>query len=543
MAKKVPTKFIAITAVIIVLVTVELIFKRPFFGSAKDRIHKVLAQVGRIKVGEDSVRIASRDFLQKYYEHFGYIQNEADSTRRSNRYHNMLLAMLQQADELGLNPADYHDDYIRRYDSLSKLPGFDAGTYELENEVVFDDAAISFLYHVAYGKEIPVGFNGVKYSIDSARILNVFNGLVAGGDWRKTVDSLEPKTMQYTRLKRELNNMQAFMRQNPAVDSVQGSNTLSRRDITLKLAAYGVLNDSVNADSVSDAMFNTAVKGFQQMVGLDATGKVDEATIAKLNFPLKRRIEQLKESLNYWRWTGRLREQEFILVNIPSARLQIVNSDTAHDITMKVIVGKTATQTPEFTAYINKVVTYPYWVVPFSIATKEMLPKIRKRISYLDDNNLQVINGKGEEVDPQRIDWNRYSEHYFPYTIRQSTGCDNSLGLLKFDVNSPYSIYLHDTNHKELFLSNDRFMSHGCIRLEKPMVLADFLLQGSLDSATRAELNECVKGKKPAEFKLKKLFPVLIFYMTADVDEKGNLRFYKDVYSIETPKAVAKKVA
>ena len=206
---------------------------------------------------------------------------------------------------------------------------------------------------------------------------------------------------------------------------------------------------------------------------------------------------------------------------------------------MKVIVGKLATQTPSFTSYITKVIAYPYWTVPFDIATKEMLPKIKKNIEYLENNNLQVINGKGVEMDATQLSWNKYSTKYFPYTIRQGTGCDNSLGVLKFDLNSPYSIYLHDTNAKGLFSQKNRFLSHGCVRVEKPMVLAEYVLQEGLDTSTISKLNKCMTDQKQQEFRLKKRIPVLILYMTADIDENGNLKFYNDVYGVEEVKKPA----
>jgi len=278
------------------------------------------------------------------------------------------------------------------------------------------------------------------------------------------------------------------------------------------------------------------VKDFQAMMSIDTTGALDAKTITQLNFPMTQRLDQLRESLNYWRWTGRLRDNEFILVNIPAAHLQIVRNDSTTELSMNVIVGKTTSQTPSFTAYINKVITYPYWTVPRDIAIKEMLPKILKSIDYLDNNNLQVINNKGKVIEPEKVEWSKLSKDYFPYTIRQSTGCDNSLGVLKFEISSPYSIYLHDTNRRDLFGKKDRFMSHGCIRLEKPMELAGYILGNALDSTLTDSLNMCLKNQIPREIPLKKPFPVLIFYMPADIDEKGHLKFYNDVYGIEEKK-------
>jgi murein L,D-transpeptidase YcbB/YkuD len=530
--KKLSPKVWLVLGVLLVVIVIDLIVKPPFWGSAKDRLYVLLHHNSRIGVKGDTVTIKSSEFLRKYYDAFGYKKNWTDSTRHDDKYRDMLLSMLQYADSLGLDRKDYHESYLHHFDSLSHLPNFDYSQYESENELIFTDAALSFLYNVAYGREINIGYNGISYNIDSARIIKVFNDLLVHQNWRQTLDSIEPKIKQYAELKNELNHLQTFLRNKPEADSVLAeANDMGA--IALKLQALGLLPDSLSNDSIPPHLLEQAIKKFQIMMSAGVTGKVDEKTLAFLNFPLNSRVNQIKESLNYWRWTGRLKEHEFILVNIPAATLRIVESDSAKDISMRVIVGKNATQTPSFTSYITKVITYPYWNVPFSIATKEMLPKIRKDLSYLDENNLQVLNAKGVEIDPQTVDWNRYSAKYFPYRLRQSTGCDNSLGVLKFELNSPYSIYLHDTNVKGLFANKSRFLSHGCVRVEKPMILAQFLLHGGLDSATVSELNNCIKDEEPKEFKLKKRFPVLIFYMTADIDENGNLKFYNDVYGME----------
>src|ERR1700733_9430646 len=116
----------------------------------------------------------------------------------------------------------------------------------------------------------------------------------------------------------------------------------------------------------------------------------------------------------------------------------------------------------------------------------------------------------------------------FPYNLSQGTGCDNSLGVLKFDLNSPYSIYLHDTDARGLFSQKNRFLSHGCVRLEKPMGLAEYVLKEGLDTTNLTRLNKDMVDQKQEEFRLKKRIPVLILYMTSDIDENGNLKFYND---------------
>lgn len=508
-----------------------LIYRFAFFQSAGDRIISILKSNERLFVKGDTEKISSRELLQKYYQIFGYNVSWTVEDTALAKYRNMLRNMLQYADSLGLNPQHYHADFVHRYDSLSRMEGFDFSQFTDESELVFSDAAMSFLFDVAYGRDIELDYNGVKQHIDTARIISAYKTVLASANWRGVLDTLEPATAQYLTLKQKLNYMKAFLRDFPEMDTLTAAPTQAGMiAASLKLRFYGIISDTLAQDSNGLVYIPHAIKKFQRMMSLDTTGKTDTKTLAALNRPLGNRIQQLQESLNQWRWTGRLREEEFILVNIPAARLQIVNHDTARDLSMRVIVGKQETQTPCFTAYISKVIAYPYWNVPFSIATKEMLPKIKRSTGYLDANNLQVLNSKGEVVSPHSINWRKFSAKYFPYRLRQSTGCDNALGVLKFDLQSPFSIYLHDTNRRDLFGRQDRFMSHGCIRIEKPMELANYILADGLDSVTTARLNQCLKDEKPEEFRLKKNFPVLILYMTADIDALGELKFYADVY-------------
>ncbi len=510
------------------------VYRLAFFQSARDKVMALLRNHERVLIKNDTEHINSRELLKKYYDIFGYSETWTQSDSKRNKFRDMLHDMLNQADSLGLNPSDYHADFTSHYDSLLQDPNFDREQYKAESEVIFSDAAISFLFDVAYGKEIKISFNGVNYHIDTSRVIHAYNSILETGDWRAVLDTLEPRISQYLLLKQHLNEMETILQNNPDLDTLTVSDSREGRIAAAsKLRFYGILSDLPTEDSNDMNKMKFALVKFQSMMSLDTTGELDKNTLAAFNVPFTRRVNQIKESLNYWRWTGRLAEQEFILVNIPAARLQIVNQDSTRELSMRVIVGKTGTPTPSFTAYISKVIAYPYWNVPYSIATKEMLPKIKKSIGYLDANDLQVMNSKGVVMNPASIDWASLSGKNFPYRIRQSTGCDNSLGVLKFDLNSPFSIYLHDTNARTLFARSNRFLSHGCIRVEKPMELANYILADGLDSATTAKLNQCVKDEKPTEFKLKKDFPVLILYMMADIDAKGGLKFYRDVYGKE----------
>jgi murein L,D-transpeptidase YcbB/YkuD len=239
-------------------------------------------------------------------------------------------------------------------------------------------------------------------------------------------------------------------------------------------------------------------------------------------------VKQLTTSLNYFRWIHHFKFEQCIVVNIASATLRYYEKDSIK-LSMKVIVGKPSTKTPRFAAYCNQVILYPYWNVPPSIALNELLPKFKRRPAAIDELNMQVVDGSGRVVNHYNLNWAAYSRNYFPYRLRQSTGCDNSLGVIKFNVTDPYSVYLHDTNNKTAFLSGYRYYSHGCIRVKEPIELGNLLLNNRLDTTF---LKACFKEKNPEPVDLLTPVPVMVIYSPAEMDKAGKIKYYKDVYGL-----------
>ena len=233
------------------------------------------------------------------------------------------------------------------------------------------------------------------------------------------------------------------------------------------------------------------------------------------------------QSLNYLKYLSANRQPEYIVANIPETEVRYFQ-DNQLKLNMKTVVGKRKNPTPTISSYITDIVSFPFWNVPFSIASKELLPKVQKDETYLERNNFEVVDSKGNVVDDSDLNWDSYTEKNFPYFFRESTGPNNSLGVLKFNLGNPFSIYLHDTNSKGSFAKDYRFLSHGCIRLEKPIELADFLTKGKMN------VSELKTGGKDTESKIIKLdqkIPVFIVYMPVIVDGE-KVTFLKDVYGL-----------
>ena len=240
-----------------------------------------------------------------------------------------------------------------------------------------------------------------------------------------------------------------------------------------------------------------------------------------------KKIAELTEGINLRRWINHFHFDKYIMVNIPAARLYLYDHDQL-TLTMKVVAGKPSTRTPRFSTWCNKVILYPYWNVPSSIARKELVPRFKKSPAKVAAMNMQILNSKGKIVDPYSLNWSSFSRSYFPYTIMQCTGCDNSLGVIKFNLTDPFDVYMHDTNYKLAFGSDRRFLSHGCIRVSQPIELGNNLLDSKLDSNF---LKACIKGQDPVTIDLKTPVPVFVVYMTADTDS-NSVKYYKDIYRL-----------
>ena len=232
-------------------------------------------------------------------------------------------------------------------------------------------------------------------------------------------------------------------------------------------------------------------------------------------------------AMNYRRYFAANHFTEYILANIPSTEAGYYRNDLLM-LKMRTVVGRKKDPTPTIASYVTNIVTFPHWNVPHSIAVKEILPKVQKNENYLEQNNYEVVNGKGKAIDDSELKWKSYTEKNFPYFFRQATGPRNSLGVLKFNLQNPFSIFLHSTSLQSAFAKEHRFLSHGCVRLEKPIELAKELLPDKID------IKLLKSGKKNTESKtiaLPHKIPVFIVYVPVTVD--GNkVTLLKDEYGL-----------
>jgi len=298
-----------------------------------------------------------------------------------------------------------------------------------------------------------------------------------------------------------------------------------------RLIASADLAAPASQEHLFDGLLKEAVQRFQARHGLTADGVVGTKTLRELNVPITERIRQLAASLERCQPLPSLLEPRHILVNIADFTLKLYENGELR-LSMPVIVGKTYRQTPVFNGRISSLVLNPSWEVPHSIATQDLLPKIKKNPDYLNQLHLRVFQGwtTNAELDPATVAWTTLSPSRFPYRLRQDPGPANALGRVKFLFPNPYDVYLHDTPSQSLFQQDSRAFSSGCIRLARPLDLAVYLLEGtplgSMDALTTA-----LSREKTRSVTLPSPIAVHIAYMTAWVDREGIIQFRPDVYN------------
>jgi murein L,D-transpeptidase YcbB/YkuD len=265
-------------------------------------------------------------------------------------------------------------------------------------------------------------------------------------------------------------------------------------------------------------------------------GAVGAVTVAALNVPADIRVRQIATNMERWRMLPQELGQRYIAVNIPNFALEVVENGQPV-LPMKVVVGKMMEKqnTPIFSAFMTHLVLNPYWYVPKSIAEKELFPLSRKDPQYFAKHNFQVrrvVVGEKQLPDQNAFGGATMTTKVYEYRLRQGPGPKNSLGRVKFMFPNSHGVYLHDTPSKELFNRTVRTFSHGCIRVEKPLDLAEYILR---DTArwTRQAILATLEQQKEQTVWLPEPIPVYIQYWTASVDPDGIEQFRSDIYEYD----------
>ena len=456
------------------------------------------------------------------------------------------LRLLNGAAAYGLRPEDYRAPLADWIVSASKTPSLDDLQWA-QSDLALSVVAVRFLRNVHGGRVDPraAGFNiGLTPPEFDAGV--ALEHLATADNVASIINSIEPPFYHYRLLKTALARYQSLAAGSPPPKlpplgnrfvrpggDYDGAPILRARLIALgDLAADAAAPDT---DHSLDPELVNAIKRFQARNQIDVTGALDAATLRELGTPIAQRVRQIELSLERWRWLPPFQTPP-IIVNIPQFRLFAFRStqDRAADILqMDVIAGRSYpwARTPAFSADMTYVIFRPYWDVPYSITRKELLPKIKADLGYLDTERLEIVSGPDDTARPLPPTPDNLSALASGLLrLRQRPGPNNALGLVKFMLPNPYHVYLHSTPESQLFSKSVRAFSHGCIRVSDPVALAAYVLRDTPGDWTPARIREAMNGATSLRVNLARPIPVVIVYATALATEAGPVLFFHDVY-------------
>jgi len=305
-----------------------------------------------------------------------------------------------------------------------------------------------------------------------------------------------------------------------------------------RLQASGDLAESspILLPQVYDDSLEAAVKGFQLRHGLEADGVVGRKTRHALNVPVEKRIQQLMINMERWRWIPNDLGSRYLVVNIADFKLTMVDEGQVRG-TMRVVVGRNYRKTPVFSGSMTYLEFNPFWNVPRKLAIEDILPRVQKEPSYIADQGFRIFSGWSDdavELSPAEVDWASLSKNHFPIRLQQAPGPKNALGRIKFMFPNQHAVYLHDTPSKRLFESVSRGFSSGCIRVEDPATLAEFVLEGT-EGWDRTTIEGHLADGERRVVRLQRPIPVHLLYWTAWSDANGTVFFREDIYDRDEP--------
>ena len=409
--------------------------------------------------------------------------------------------------------------------------------------MLLTDAFLLYASHFLNGKVNPETvdseWKAIRREGNAREFLEI---ALAEGHIKNDLQALEPKHRGYAALRTALKDYKAVRDRGgwqaiPTGETLKPGMTDSVR-VPLLISRLLLSNDLQKkpADTYQyTEIISESVKRYQERNGLEADGNLGKLTTAALNVSVDDRISQIMVNMERIRWISQELGTHYVLVNIADYKLQVFNNGRL-TYQEKVIVGKPFRKTPVFSSKMTYMVVNPTWTVPPTILFNDILPEVIKDPGYLANRNIRVLQGQGsqvKELDPYTIDWSKLSKNNFPYTLRQDPGPTNALGAVKFMFPNPYNVYIHDTPSKELFARQDRAFSSGCIRINKAMSFAQYLLQ-DYPSYSQDMLNEVVRKGVEHSIILENPLNVHILYLTAWAEE-GIVQFRNDLYQRDQP--------
>jgi murein L,D-transpeptidase YcbB/YkuD len=537
-------KAIVFTFFVVALFVVSLLPARAddLVDKTQEQITKIITAPGKKFICQGEI-ICGASVIPRFYERRNYNPAWSDKKGLTPQV-KTLVDSIHKAHLEGLRTEDYHHDVIEAL--IGEIESHGAKKENInpsklaEIDILLTDVFLMYSSHLLSGRVNPetIHTEWIPF-IRTADLSTMLEEALEKNQIEEKLKDLLPPHPGYARLKQALEDYREIANKGgwsyiPSGSSIH-KNERDRRvpAIRKRLIVLGDFDAHASKDTdIFDSFLYEAVLRFQRRHGLEVDGIVGPRTLAALNTSPTKRVRQIELNLERWRWLPHDFGTRYLLINIASYQLYAVDNGK-QVLDMRVVVGKPYRRTPVFSSKIKHMIVNPYWYVPRKLAVKDILPKARRNPGYLTANKIRVYQSS-KSVSPYAVNWSTVSNNYFPYRFRQDPGPKNALGRIKFIFPNKFSVYLHDTPSQSLFSRYRRTFSSGCIRVQRPLELAEYLLKN--DPAWNInKIQLLIRNNKHRLIKQPDDVFVHLVYWTAWVDDKGNINFRDDVYDRDTP--------
>ena len=458
-----------------------------------------------------------------------------------NKSAKSLISMLKNAHSYGLDSSFFDlDQIVHLKNSIEK----DTGNNALLEDAEWQLSKMSIEFYSA----IKAGFLNhedkdslyfqIKYDSLKKDDISTISHCIKTNKLEEGVDSLEPQFFEFKELRKSWGNFVAdrdFSHEKINVETLKKDSVEAYKKAISALVLYGYIDTSI---SKTNQEIIEVLKEFQLQHGLTQDGRIGSATANALSRSNNQRRLAAMTSIEKMKWNP-IKEDTLFYANIPAYSLKVIeNNKITREY--RTVVGKTINRTPEFSAKMNYLIINPFWHLPNSISSKEVLPKLKADSNLARKKGYKIYDKNRNVVDATKVDWSKVSQSSFNYKISQTRSGRTALGKVKFIFSNKYSIYFHDTPSKRLFKNDIRAYSHGCVRVQNPLDLAQYMLSRQDDLMTKDSVEKFTKRGIQKKFNLNYNMMVHIRYYSCEGTAENKMIFYRDIYKKE--KTVKNKI-
>lgn len=472
------------------------------------------------------------EYLNLGLENFKFTPQDStiESVYKANKHKNLwfndnfemsdealqLLFILQKANGFGLNPEHYYLDSLEFYKSTFETTLQNA----LQLEIILSKSYLKFGTHLHFGLlENPKIYTELKLKDTTIN----FSDIMVKGTLIEQLLQLQPQHIEYQKLQKALAK---YISENDISDDFITIPNFKKDSIkAYEAAKLALIKLDYLSSSDTGLKIVEGVKLFQEDNGLMPDGLIGKYTSEMLEYSSSKIYFQAAINLEKWRWIEDW-GQDYFFANIPEFLFKVYENNELV-INNRTVVGTSYTPTPEIQSQLKYFIVNPEWHVPYSITSGELIPKMKKDPTYLERNGY-AISTKGVSIND--IDWESANAGSFKYTIKQKSGSSNALGKVKFIFDNKHSVYFHDTPSKSFFNKDIRTYSHGCVRLQNPFDVANYIVKKENNPKWENLIDTLLVNKTTRTMTPSGTYPIHIAYFTSTGTTNGHLKTMLDVY-------------